>query len=80
VVTSRFNGVSEIIEPGKSGLVLRDPLDAAEIAGCIEKLAGEETRREMGHQAQLAVRELTMERNTRESLAVIEQVLKEKSR
>ena len=78
VVTSGFNGVSEIIEEGKSGLVLRDPLDAGEIAGCIEKLAGEETRREMGRQAQLAVQGLTMERNTRESLAVIEQVLKGK--
>lgn len=80
VVTSSFNGVSELIEEGESGFVLRDPINAAEIARCIEKMSGEETRREMGRRAQLAVQGLTMEQNTRESLAVIESVLKAKSR
>ena len=79
VVTSAFNGVSELIEEGESGFVLRDPIDAEEIASCIEKVSAEKTRREMGCRAQLAVQGLTMEKNTRESLAVIEKVLKAKN-
>ena len=76
VITSRFNGVAELIGEGENGIVLRDPLDAEEIARCITELSGEGVRREMGRQARLAVQGLTMVRNTRETLAVIETVLK----
>jgi UDP-glucose:(heptosyl)LPS alpha-1,3-glucosyltransferase len=75
VITSRFNGVAELIEEGKSGFVLADPLDAGEIARCITELGEENLRREMGRGARLAVQELTMVRNSRESLAVLEKVM-----
>jgi UDP-glucose:(heptosyl)LPS alpha-1,3-glucosyltransferase len=77
VVTSRFNGVAELIAEGENGFVLRDPLDAEEIARCIMELSDEQPRREMGRRAQIAVQGLTMVRNTRESLAVIEKVLEQ---
>jgi UDP-glucose:(heptosyl)LPS alpha-1,3-glucosyltransferase len=76
VITSRFNGVAELIEEGKSGFVLKDPLDAGEIARCITELGEENLRLEMGRGARLAVQELTMVRNSRESLAVLESVIK----
>lgn len=76
VITSRFNGVAELIKNGDNGFVLRDPLDAEEIARCITGLSEETLRRDMGRRARLAVQGLTMVRNTRESLAVIEQVRK----
>lgn len=76
VITSRFNGVAELIKNGDNGFVLRDPLDAEEIARCITGLSEEALRRDMGRRARLAVQGLTMVRNTRESLAVIEQVRK----
>ena len=75
VVTSRFNGVAELIEEGKSGFVLEDPLDAGEIARRITELGEEKLRLEMGRGARLAVQELTMVRNSRESLAVLEKVM-----
>jgi UDP-glucose:(heptosyl)LPS alpha-1,3-glucosyltransferase len=76
VVTSRFNGVAELIVEGESGMVLRDPLDPEEIVRCITRLNDAALRRAIGLQAQLAVRELTMVRNTRESLVVVEEVLR----
>ena len=76
VITSRFNGVAELIEEGKSGFVLADPLDAGEIARCITELGEEKLRLEMGRGARLAVQGLTMVRNSRESLAVLEKVMK----
>ena len=75
VITSRFNGVAELIEEGKSGFVLQNPLDAAEIARAITRLNEERLRLEMGRGAREAVQDLTMVRNTRESLAIIEKVM-----
>jgi UDP-glucose:(heptosyl)LPS alpha-1,3-glucosyltransferase len=80
VVTSRFNGAAELLEEGDNGLVVRDPLDAGEIAGCIEKLSRPELRSLMGSRAALTAQGLTMVRNARESLAIVEAVLKEKTR
>jgi UDP-glucose:(heptosyl)LPS alpha-1,3-glucosyltransferase len=75
VLTSHFNGVAELITEGVEGVVVEDPLDAAEIARGIEKFADAGDRRRMGAQAAQRVAPLTMERNTRETLAVIETVL-----
>ena len=78
VITSRFNGVAELIEEGGNGLVVADPLDSDEIARCIGGLGDADLRREMGRRAELTAEGLSMVRNTRESLEVIEAVLKAK--
>jgi UDP-glucose:(heptosyl)LPS alpha-1,3-glucosyltransferase len=79
VITSRHNGVAELIEGG-NGLVVRDPLDADEIAACLAALSEEGLRRGMGERAAETARGLTMLRNTRESLAIIDAVLAKKRR
>lgn len=80
VVTTPFNGVSELIEHGKSGFVVKDPLDADEIARCITALQQEGARREMGRLARHAVRELTVTKNARETLEVIGEVFEAKAK
>lgn len=80
VVTTPFNGVSELIRDGESGFVVKDPLDTDEIARCITALQQEGARREMGRRARQAVQELTVNRNTRETLEVIREVLEGKGK
>ncbi|HBG05014.1 MAG: hypothetical protein A2075_19840 [Geobacteraceae bacterium GWC2_58_44] len=79
VVTSHYNGVAELIREGEQGVVLRDPLDAEEIAAAIGRFVDAGERRRMGEQAAAAVAPLTMQRNSRETLAVIRGVLEQKT-
>jgi UDP-glucose:(heptosyl)LPS alpha-1,3-glucosyltransferase len=79
VITSRHNGVAELIAQGEQGFVVSDPLDASEIASAIGVFADPKERQRMGAQAAGTVAPLTMERNTRESLDVIEAVLAAKA-
>ncbi len=78
VITSRFNGVAELIEDGRNGFVVRDPLDAGEIARMIEKMASAEDRLRMGEEARRTAGGLTMVKNTRETLKIIEFVSERK--
>lgn len=80
VVTSAYNGVAELIREGEEGIVLRDPLDAGEIAGALSRLADPGVRHRMGELAAKAVAPLTMQRNGRETLEVIVEVLERKAK
>ena len=51
VVTSRSNGASELLEEGRGGEIVDDPLDASAIASSIENFADLDRRRESGHEA-----------------------------
>ncbi|UFS68645.1 glycosyltransferase family 4 protein [Geomonas sp. RF6] len=75
VVTTPHNGVSELIRDGEEGVVVRDPLDAEELASAIRRLADRETRRRMSAAAARTAAALTMQENTRQTLAVIEKVM-----
>lgn len=75
VVTSRFNGVAELIDSGKNGFVVDDPLDTAAIAAALERLALPAVRERLGEEAYRTVLPLTMERNVRETLEVLLSVL-----
>lgn len=48
VITSRFNGASELIRHGEDGFVLQDPGDPAELAGVLEKLRDSGLRARIG--------------------------------
>ena len=48
VVTSRINGVSEIIEPGKNGTIVEKPEDIEALAAAIRPFFDERTRRAAG--------------------------------
>lgn len=71
VITTGFNGVSELICTGENGFVVQDPLDVASIADCLKKLESESLRRRMGDLAAKTAAAYTMDRNLAETMAVI---------
>jgi UDP-glucose:(heptosyl)LPS alpha-1,3-glucosyltransferase len=74
VITTPFNGVSEIISEGRNGCVINDPLDDKSIADAITRLAVREVREPMGEEARRTAGEFTMERNVMETIKVISSV------
>lgn len=74
LVTSRYNGVSELLTDGIEGYVLEDPSDADELAWRLESLLALRQRASMGRAArQLALRH-TLAQNVDEILAIYEQL------
>ena len=80
VMTTRLNGASEIIEDGCTGLVVDTPGEVekmiAGMSGLLENRAA--GIRLMGQSAARAVQECSVEKNTKETLAVYKEVLREK--
>ena len=76
VVTTAVNGASEVLGDGASGFLLEDPLDAPVLADRVEKLLSFDLRRRMGEQARRIAEEHSVERNTRETLEVLEEAWK----
>lgn len=72
VVTSKVNGVSEILSDGEDGMIVDDPSDPWEVAEKISPLLKEEKRSEMGRIARIKVKGYTIERNVDEFLSIIE--------
>jgi UDP-glucose:(heptosyl)LPS alpha-1,3-glucosyltransferase len=78
VVTSRFNGVSELMTDGREGAVLLDPADAEELTARLLPLLNRDRRRECGDQGRRLSLAHTLERNCREMLQVYEKILAER--
>jgi len=74
VVTTRFNGASELMQDGREGYVLDSPGQAEHLAACMERLLEESRRRPMRQAARLAVKERSLQQNFREMMAVFEKV------
>jgi len=74
VITSRFNGVAELIRHGENGFVVQDPLDDAAIFECMHALTDAGRRRSTGEQAAETASAFTMQRNIQETLDVIHTV------
>ena len=72
VVTTTGNGASEVLRDGESGFLLEDPLDAPALADRMERLLSPDDRRRMGERARRAAEEHPVERNTRETLEVLD--------
>ena len=75
VVTSRINGVSEILTSGKDGMIVDDPSNPEEIAEKIEPLLHEETRLTVGKAARKTVENYTIEKNVESFLRIIEEMI-----
>lgn len=71
VITSRYNGVAELITDGVNGFVVENPLDDKEIADAIRPLIDPGQRRQVGERAAETASAHTMQRNVRETLEVI---------
>lgn len=63
VITTRLNGASEIIAPGKNGFILDDWQDADELARCIKELCHGRKHIEMGKNAVSIAQNYTWERH-----------------
>jgi UDP-glucose:(heptosyl)LPS alpha-1,3-glucosyltransferase len=72
VVTTAVNGASEVLREGVSGFLLEEPFDAAALADRVEKLLSSDLRQRMGEQARRIAEAHPMERNTRETLEVLD--------
>ncbi|NNG47459.1 MAG: glycosyltransferase family 4 protein, partial [Deltaproteobacteria bacterium] len=74
VITSTGNGASEILQDGRSGFVLEDPMDDALLSGRMENLLDAKVRARMGEEARRTSEKATLERNVGETLSVLERV------
>ncbi|HVJ79934.1 MAG TPA: glycosyltransferase family 4 protein, partial [Planctomycetia bacterium] len=63
VVTSKFNGAGELLEPGREGFVVADPGDAARLAATLAPLADAAVRGRMGEAARALAERNSFERN-----------------
>lgn len=70
VITSRFNGASELLTPPLDGVVIDDPHDAPALAAAIERMLERGYLRDAGTAARQAAARWTFEHHYRELLAV----------
>jgi UDP-glucose:(heptosyl)LPS alpha-1,3-glucosyltransferase len=78
VITTRTNGASELIEPGKNGFVVNKPDDIKELLGAIIKLINPKLRNSMAENAFESVKHLTIERHVRKVCRVYDEIVREK--
>jgi UDP-glucose:(heptosyl)LPS alpha-1,3-glucosyltransferase len=75
VITSRFNGAGELVEPGVSGEALRDPRDAVTLAAAMSRWSRAEARSAGSVAARHAMLGNTFDRNVDTILAVYQEIL-----
>jgi glycosyltransferase involved in cell wall biosynthesis len=75
VITTQYNGVSEIIRHGENGFVIQNPLDDKAIFNCIQTLSDKAIRLNIGEKGAETASAFTMQRNISETLDVIQKVL-----
>ncbi len=74
VITTRYNGVSELICSGENGFVVQDPPDVTAIVVCLQLLTDRDLLRRMGVKAAETAAAFTMQRNISETLQVVQDV------
>jgi glycosyltransferase involved in cell wall biosynthesis len=80
-ISSLFAGVSELIESGVDGFLLRDPRDPKELASLLEELFHHQEQRErIGQAAAQKALSWTWDRNASETWKFLRQALARKSR
>jgi UDP-glucose:(heptosyl)LPS alpha-1,3-glucosyltransferase len=75
VVTSRFNGVSELLTHGREGYVICDPADHHELAEALLPMFNPARRAAMGQAARALALQHPLERNCREILEVYREIV-----
>lgn len=79
VITSKVNGVSDIITDGFDGLLLDAPADEAHITDKIAFILNGERRKEMAEKAYTLAQKYSMDRHMEKVMALYMEVVKEKS-
>ena len=75
VITSGFNGASELMEHGKHGFIVDDPGDAITLSHEMSKLRDEQVREKMSHQCRSLSLRHTFTNNVDNILAVYREVI-----
>ena len=75
VITTRFNGASELLREGKTGTIIDDPRDTEAIVHAIERWHASRGRNETTPDS-----ELSLERNVAETLEILKMAVAEKNR
>ncbi len=76
VITTRFNGVSELITDTLDGFVIDTPRDVSALAERMMQLFDAELRRRMGAEARRLADQHTLERNFTEMMFVFEKAVR----
>jgi UDP-glucose:(heptosyl)LPS alpha-1,3-glucosyltransferase len=71
VITSRFNGASELMSPPREGYVVEDPHDHERLAWCLEQLLDPARRSACAQAARRAAAQWTFDHHYRQLLAVL---------
>lgn len=74
VITTRFNGASELMADGEHGFILSDPADIAGLAKKMGELLNPELRARMGAAARSLALEHTLEKQTGRFLALYREI------
>jgi len=75
VVTSRFNGVSELLTEGVNGAIVYDPSDAVELASKLRPLLQADRRQAWGAAARQLAMQHSLERNCREVQSIYGEIV-----
>jgi UDP-glucose:(heptosyl)LPS alpha-1,3-glucosyltransferase len=79
VITSRYNGASEIMRDDGDGFLLDDPADIATLAARMDELMDPERRRTMGDSGRAMALQHTFERQVTEFLQLYEETISRRS-
>ena len=74
VVTSRFNGASELMTPGTEGALVNDPANVSELCACLRPLLDPSVRATSSTAARTLALRHSLDRNCRELLSVYDEV------
>ena len=75
LITSRYNGASEMFSDGKDVLLVDDPADDAELAGAMRTLLDDSARRRLGAAARATILQHSFHRNVDQILEIYREIL-----
>ena len=75
LITSRFNGASEMFTEGQDVLLVDDPADDRELAAAMRTLLDDDVRRRIGAAARRTVSQHSFRRNVDEILEIYREIL-----
>ncbi len=75
LITSRYNGASELFRDGENVLLVDDPADDAEMAGAMRTLLDDSARRRLGESARTTILPHSFRRNVDQILEIYQEIL-----
>ena len=80
VITSRYNGASEMMRHGLDGFVLQEPSDITEMSGVLEQLFDPSVRQKIGDSAIATARKVCLQNPANDIVTAVEELARSTSR